>query len=97
MSQKTPKTNFFSTKKVWQLVTQKVKISSSCRSAEILYTYTSTFSSTPRSRITRDGEIISEEIYFGREKKEKKEEIFEKLPLKFEEIFTKNENLLRKI
>ena len=51
----------------------------------------------PHPEYTRDGEAISEEIYFGRKKRGKKEEIFEKLPMKFEEIFTRNNDLLRKM
>ena len=33
----------------------------------------------------------------GGKKRGKKEEIFEKLPMKFEEIFTRNNDLLRKM
>ena len=43
----------------------------------------------PTPRNTRDGEAISEEIYFGRKKKKKKEEIFEKLSMKFAELSQK--------
>ena len=52
---------------------------------------------TPTSRNTPSCQIIWEEIFIGRKKREEKEEIFEKLLLNFEIYFWNKDKLIEEI